>query len=700
MAALDALYDNPAAMPDPSGDGYEGEDHPDQHVFTLDELQARILVTNLADDPDRPMSDEELTKIGSRVVRETKIDDDSRESWRKRTEAGFSLAMQENKAKTFPWANAANIQFPLMTTAAIQFAARAYPAIVAGNDVVKAQITGADPQGLKRARADRVAAHMSWQCLTEMPEWEPGVDRMLHALPIMGCVFKKTYFDPTLGRNRSDYVSAFDFIVNSSALSIEVAPRCTHRITLYPYQIEERFRSGVFRKFKYGSPSPSDTEKKQGQAPVDPNDDDAPHEFYEQHRRLDLDDDGYSEPYIVTVHKDTEEVCRIVAGYGEDGIIVDKSNGKIVAIEPRKFFTKIPFIPNPEGGFYDVGFAWLLSPLNRAIDTIINQLLDAGTLANTGGGFIGSQLRLKGGTMRFSPGEYKEVDVPGGIVKDNIVSLTFPGPSEVLFKLLGMLIESGREVASVKDVLTGDAPGGGANTPATTTLALIEQGLKVFTAIYKRIHRGMKEEFGKLYKLNRQYFDPTMYAAFTDIPEISADDYKGDPIDIIPVSDPSMVSDMQKLARAEFLERFKESPGMNPMAINQRQLEAAGIPNIEELFAKQQGPTPEALAHYAELEATIANMNAKTQQMEAQAVLLLAQAEQLEPAAQLEAIKVWISSFTAHNDAAQGATQPGGEGKPPTKMPIKPPLLNAPMPGAPTPGVSAPMAANAGVAPQ
>lgn len=664
----------------------------------INELERRMSVVNIATELDKS----ELKKIGSKVVRETEIDDDSRDSWRKRTEAGMKLALQENKAKTWPWANAANIQFPLMTTAAIQFAARAYPAIVAGNDVVKAQITGADQNGQKRAKADRIADHMSWQCLTEMTEWEPGVDTMLHALPIMGCAFKKTYFDPTLGRNRSDYVNAFDFIYNMSAPSIDIAPRLTHRIFLYPYEIEQRVRAGVFIGDKAYLAPPTQTDEGKtriGGAQPNPEDDDAPREFYEQHRRLDLDDDGYSEPYIVTVHKDSETVCRIVAGYDMDGIIVDHGTGKLMAIEPKRFFTKIPFIPNPEGGGYDVGFAWLLSPLNRAIDSIINQILDAGTLANTGGGFIGSQLRLKGGSLRFAPGEYKEVDVPGGVVKDNIVTLTFPGPSPVLFQLLGMLIESGREVASVKDVLTGEAPVG--NTPATTTLALIEQGLKVFTAIYKRIHRAMKEEFGKLYKLNIQYFDPTQYAAFTDVPEISADDYKGDPVDIVPISDPSMVSDMQKLARAEFLERFKGQPGVDPMAITRRQWDAAGIQDQEELLLpQQQGPSPADLAHYAELEATIANLNSKTELAQAQAVLALAQAEQLEPAQQLAAIKVWIDSFTAHNDAAQGAqgSPPTGGGTPAT--PIKPPLLNAPMPGTPPPTAMTPMAAKAGITPQ
>lgn len=673
------------------GEGYgaDGEQQvaPENILHTL---LTRAEALNLAKD----MKPEELTEIGSRVCREAQIDEDSRNLWKQRTQKGMDLALQESKAKTFPWPNAANIKAPLMTVSAIQFNARAYPAIVAGNDVVKAQITGADPGGHKRARADRVSAHMSWQCLTEMKEWEPQIDSMLTALPIVGCAFKKTYRDAALNRNRSDYCSAFDIIVNMAAPSLEVAPRITHEFSLYPYQIEERIRTGQFLKFDYGTVNATGEDERPNRR-TDPQDEDAPHLFYEQHRRLDLDEDGYAEPYIVTVHKETEETCRITAGYDADGILVDQGTGKVIAIEMHQYFTKVPFIPNPDGGFYDVGFAWILAPLNNAVNTVINQILDAGTLANTGGGFIGSQLRLKGGTIRFNPGEFKEVDVPGGVVKDNIVPLTFPGPSEVLFKMLGLLIEMSKEVANVKDVLTGEAPPG-ANTPATTTLALIEQGLKVFTAIYKRIHRAMKEEFGKLYKLNCQYFDPQMYAAFTDVPEVSADDYKGDPLDIIPVSDPTMVSDMQRLARAEFLQRYIGMQGVNSMAIVQRQWEAAGIANIEELIAPQQGPPPEMLAKVAQLTAEIEQMHANTDNLKAQAIKTLAEAEGLGADKQLNIYRAMLDTISAHNDAQVAATPDGANAqgqRPPAPKNIRSPMdiLGPPQPvtGQPRPSMVA-----------
>lgn len=641
MANVYDMQDDEPTFPMGLPSDYEPkDDNADEQVDVLTELLRLKDVPNIADE----LSKGQLSKIGSDVDEGVQIDLDSREEWETRTKAGMDLALQKAGPKSFPWPGAANIRYPLMTTASIQFAARAYPAIITDNAVVKSQVLGPDPTGERKGIADRVSAHMSWQCLTEMEEWEPDVDRMLHNLPIVGCAFKKTYFSPELGRNRSDFVSAINLIVNFDAPSLAVAPRITHLFTLYPDQIESRVRSGAFVEFDYQPPA------------AESMDDDAAQEFWEQHRRVDLDDDGYAEPYIVTVHKETKQVCRIKANWDEDSIRVNPQTGAVIGIDPIQYFTKIPFIPHPDGGFYDVGFAWLLSPLNEAINTVINQLLDAGTLANTGGGFIGSGLRLKGGTLRFSPGQYMEVDVPGGTAKDNIVPLTFPNPSPVLFQMLGLLIESGKDVASVKDVLTGQEPR--ANTPATTTIAMIEQGLKVFTAIYKRIHRSLKDEYAKLYRLNQKYLDPEMQQAFaSEGPPVNPGDYKGKPSDIIPVSDPMMVSDMQKMARAEFLKGFL-GQGLNDGAILNRIFSAAGIENIPELMPQpKQGPTPQELAGYAQLEAEVNDKNAAAELKRAQAMKAIADAEAVEPGQQLEIYRSFLETFKAKHDAAMAQKQ-------------------------------------------
>lgn len=645
MVRLNEAWEEDEAMlgtedPSPDRDDRIQDEEDSDPVDVLNELQRLMNVPNIADE----LTEDQLGKIGQQVCDGAETDDQSREEWKARTRAGMDLALQKASPKSWPWQNAANIRFPLMTTAAIQFAARAYPAIIMDNQVVKSQVLGADPTGERRAIADRVAAHMSWQCLTEMPEWEPDVDKMLHNLPIVGCAFKKTYFSPEKARSCSPFISAFDLIVNAKAASLEVAPRITHEFSLYPNEIESRRRSGAFIEFDYQPPEES------------PDDKQAAQKFWEQHCRYDLDDDGYEEPYIVTCHKETKKVVRVVANYDEDTIRIDPATGKVIVIDPIQYFTKIPFIPHPDGEFYDVGFAWLLSPLNEAINTVINQLLDAGTLANTGGGFIGSGLRLKGGTLRFSPGEYKEIDVPGGTAKENIVPLTFPEPSAVLFQMLGLLIESGREIASVKDVLTGESKG--ANASPTTTIALIEQGLKVFTAIYKRIHRALKDEYAKLFRLNQKYMDEAALAAFRyDGPPIQVEDYKGRPSDIIPVSDPTMVSDMQKMARAQFLQGFLADPRLDAMEIYRRLFTAAGIENVPTLFAKQQGPTPDQLAAYAELEAKVNDMNASADEKRARALKAIAEAEAVEPGQQLEIYRAFLDAFAAKTGAEQSQQQ-------------------------------------------
>jgi chaperonin GroES len=639
-------------------DDYTDESQQQQpQADPLTRLQQLAKVPNLAIDNDIfQLTPDKLTAMGQKVCRETRIDESSRAEWEKRVRAGMDLALQNAKPKTFPWPGAANVRFPIMTSAAIQFAARAYPAIIMGAKVVRCEIMGADPGGTKKARGERICAHMSWQLLKRMKEWESDVDRMMHAIPIIGCGFKKTFFSPDLGRPRSDYVSAFDLIVNHSAKSLATAPRVTHCFELYPHEIAERILSGTFRSFDYGI------------AEGGGDDEDAPHKFLEQHRRWDLDGDGYTEPYIITVHKQTQQVCRVRANWDADTIRMFP--GKIVGIDPVEYFTKIPFVPNPDGGFYDIGFGWLLSPLNESINTVINQLLDAGTLANTGGGFIGSGLRLKGGTLRFSPGEYKEVDVSGSTARDNVVPLTFPGPSPVLFQLLGLLIDAAREVASVKDVLTGEVSA--QTMQPGTALALIEQGLKVFTSIFKRIHRGLGEEYQKLYAINRKYFDQEEYEMFQDAPQLSAEDYQGDPMDIVPVSDPSMVADMQRIARAEYLERYKGQPGMNTMAITRRQLESVGVENIEELFEQQKAAPPEALAALARLTAEIEETYSKIDLNKARVIESIARAEAEEPGQQLEAYKIFFKAMA-------DMRKPQGEGgKPAGPMPQPPPQLGGP----------------------
>lgn len=664
------------------------EDQPDieQHQKLLRWADA----INIADDLD----DSKLGEIGQKVVREYKIDETSRADWLDKTHHAMDLAMQVAEEKQYPWPKAANVIFPLMTTAAIQFAARAYPAIVSGRNVVKGVVIGSDagipavgpdgqlmigpdgqPQwlqkpGEKRIRAEKIGEHMSWQLLDEQKEWEAETDQLLHVLPICGCVFRKTYFDPSRGRNMSLMVNPFDVAINYHAKSLEIAPRVTEKIRLYPVEIKEMERAGLFREIEYTG------------APNQDGDDDAPQMFLEQHRNLDLDDDDFPEPYIVTVHEDTSRVVRIRARFEASGVHFSKLDHRINKIEPIHYYTKYDFLPNPDGGVYGLGFGQLLRPINEAVNTTLNMLLDSGHLANTGGGFIGKGLSMNTGAMRFVPGEYKMVNVPGSVVKDSIVPLQFPGPSMVLFQLLGLMIESGKEIASIKDVLTGEQQQH--NVPATTTLALIEQGLKTFTAIYKRVHRSLKDELEKLYRLNGIYLPvETSYRSGAEWKTIRQEDYqKGSGVE--PVSDPTMVSDMQRMAKAQFLMQFAPDPMFNGMEIRRRILDAAMIERVDSLLLPNPPPNPQVVAKGMELQIKAQREKAAELKDLANAILFFAQADQAVGDTHLAWVGQQLDAWKAQFEAAASGQGGGGEGGPP------------PVPGAPqAPGMPPPMPSHA-----
>lgn len=539
------------------------------------DLIANISSPNLAFE----LSDDELARLGRKVVEEYEIDLESRKAsgWDDRNDKAIKLAMQVKEEKTFPWPGAANIKYPLITTAAIQFAARAYPAIVDGWNVVKGKVLG-EPSEEKRERAERIGQHMSWQLLEDMPEWEGDTDRLLHMLPVVGVMARKTWFDPVSGRNRTELISPDRFVVNYWAK--DDCARETQEIDVYPHECLERFRSEVWREI-----------------PLEVHDDsNAPECFLEQHRLWDMDGDGYPEPYIVTVHKDTGKVVRVVARYDETGVTFN-AKGEVVRIEPIRYFTKYEFIPSLDGSWYSIGFGSLLHSLNETINATINQLLDAGTLSNTQGGFLGSGVKVKSGNAGFKPGEWKKTESDGGTLRDNIVPLPVQGPNAVLFSLLGMMVEAAKDITATKDILTGET--GQSNTPVGTTLAMIEQGLKVFTAIYKRVHRSLKRELGQLYRLNAVYLDEQAYFDFQDKQEaIARQDYALEGVDVIPVSDPTIVTDMQRMGRAQFLiATFRGDPNIDQRELDRRVLNAASVDDIDTLMPepKPTPPPPEAL---------------------------------------------------------------------------------------------------------
>lgn len=575
---------------------------------TTDEQSISQLIdqTNIAEH----LTDDELNEIGNDAFTGYAYDLDSRSEWEQCLDEWLKLAKQIKEEKSYPWPKASNVKYPLLSTAAMQFAARAYPSLVpSSGKIVYGKVIGKDPKGEKLERATRVSTFMSWQLLEEMEGWEEGMDKLLIMLPVMGTVFKKTYWDPIDETNCSKVILPKDLIVNYWAKSLKRAERISEYIEMSPRKLKERQNAGLFLDIDLGQAVlPEARSDADTHAPAQ--DETTPYILIEQHTFLDLDDDGYKEPYIVTFHKDSKKVLRIVANYDKDAIKLN-DGGKVIKIDPVQYYTKFGFIPNPDGGFYDIGFGVLLGPINESVNTLINQLVDAGTLNNLQGGFLGKGLRLRMGETRFMPGEWKAVNATGDDLRKQIVPLPSKEPSNVLVQLMGTLISSGKELASVAEIFVGKMPG--QNTPATTTMATIEQGMKVFTAVYKRLYRSLAEEFKKLYRLNQIYVNPDTEVSVLDS-AVGPDDFNSKDYDIVPGADPTAISQTEKLMKAQGLaELLSMAPGiLDPVKVVYRILDAQEQPSWQELINPQvlqsgqmppPAPDPKMLEMQAKLQA-------------------------------------------------------------------------------------------------
>ena len=545
---------------------------------------------------------EDLATIGLTIVKDFDNDLISRSSWEKRTEASLKLALQVAETKNFPWPNASNVKFPLITIAALQYHARSYPVLIDSDLPVKCRVVGDDKDGLRALRSTRVEQHMSYQLLEEDEDWESEMDKVLITQPIIGCAFKKTYYDPIRKHNISENVLAKDLVVNYWTKSLETANRVTHILQMSKNEIYERVARGLwcdvsegrqqtFSSVAMGNGLQNAQDKAQGMSPPEPNDTSTPIEILEQHCHIDFDDDGYAEPYIVYVRRDNKTVARIVARY-TDADIERNDKDVILSIKAEQYFTKYPFVPSPDGGFYDLGFGVLLGPLNESINTIVNQLVDAGTMANTAGGFLSRGIKLRGGNYSFNPMEWKHVDTTGDDLRKGIVPLPVREPSQVLFTLLNLLINYGERIGGSVDILSGQNPG--QNTPAETTRTMAEQGMKIFNGIFKRTHRSLKQEFRKLYRLNQIFVtDNTQYVSNAKSQGIVlASDYDGPVTDVMPTADPSVTSDAQRVAQANAVaQRVAATPGLyNRYESEYTLLKAMKITNIDKILPDPKGP--------------------------------------------------------------------------------------------------------------
>ncbi len=674
----------------------ETEVAPRQGITLTDILTPNI---NLAE----YIEENELNRIGQNVIRDVEIDEKSRGDWNDRYDRWLDIAMQVRTPKNSPWAGAANIKYPVLTTSSIRFQAEAYPVIVDGSNLVKGRVLGPDPDGKKRSRADRMGQHMTWQLLYRMPGWEEDTDKLLLMLPITGTVIRKTYYDSIENANCSEMIPAKDFIVHYYAKSLETAPRYTHVIKYHPYEVQEKIAAGLWLEIDVDAED------------ADADDDQAIVEFYEQHRTIDLDGDGYPEHYVVTTNKEGQ-VARIVPCFGPEDVLITSESFpnpvklaelidaggsmdmiediRVVRIKRRQYFTKYGFIPSPDGAFYDLGFGSLLDDITQTIDTTLNQLLDAGALQNAQGGFLGDGVQIRSGDKPFRLGEWKRVNVTGGTLRENIVPLQLPGPSPVLFTLLQFLMQGAKDITSVNDVMTGQ---GTANQPATTTLALIEQGQKILRGIFKRIHRAFGNELRILRRLNRDYLDEEEYfnlndpepemgedgqpmmgedgkPVTTNVAQIGREDYADEDLDVIPVSDPGQISDMQKMARSEAeWQSFNGDPLVNQVALRRRRMEVLGVKDVKEMLeVPPPQPDPKVVTDAAKIELGHAQLKAKAPVDAATAAekFMNAAGKAVEiglipDAAVLAAAAVEETQEEEHGEPANGPADTGGMEEPP-----------------------------------
>jgi len=573
------LPSQPQALP-----GQMGSQPEEQEVSStpVDQLRAMIESANIAE----KVEDEQLRKIGADALEGYLQDVESRKAWENAMEEWTKLATQVREEKTYPWPKASNVKYPLLTTAAMQFAARAYPSLLPSDGkIVKSVVIGKDPDGTKYQQADRVSMYMSYQLMHEVTGWEESMDKMLIMLPVVGTIFKKTYWDSITKKVKSDVILPKNLVVNYWAKSLAEAERVSQVIEISPRLLKERQLAKVFLDIDLGSvPTP---ERKDGK-PIPPNDTTTPYTIIEQHTYLDLDKDDYPEPYIVTFHLESGKVLRIAARFDDKTVTMDDAGKKIIKIEPIEYFTKFGFIPNPDGSFYDLGFGVLLGPINEAVNSLINQLIDSGTLNNMQSGFLGKGLKVRLGETKFMPGEWKAVNSTGSDLKQQIVPLPSKEPATVLFQLMGSMISSGKELASVAEIFVGKMPG--QNTPATTTMATIEQGMKVFTAVYKRLYRALGEEFQKLFAINAAYLNPNTYQEIINI-TVGPDDFSQTQYKICPGADPTAISQTEKLIKAQGLHEMLSLGILDPVKVGLRMLEAQEQPNIQDLLLPQVAQT-------------------------------------------------------------------------------------------------------------
>jgi hypothetical protein len=529
------------------------------------------------------MDDGELQSLASEIISLVDADINSRKDWAEAYVKGLEVLGMKYEERTEPWNGACGVYSPLLTEAAVRFQSELITETFPAQGPVKTKIIGAIDR-LKEEAAERVREDMNNWLTEEMVEYRPEHERLLFNLGLAGSGFKKIYADPNLERPAAPFIPAEDMIIPYGASNIYNAERVTHVMRKTENEVKKLQAAGFYKEVALGEPVKffTDVEKKKAEEQGYTLNDDDRYQFLEVHLDWDLagyeDPDGIARPYVITIEKGSSEVMAIRRNWNED----DEKKRK------RQHFSQYTYIPG--FGPYGIGLISLVGGYARAGTSIIRQLVDAGTLSNLPGGLKSRGLRIKGDDTPIAPGEFRDVDIPSGSVRDNIMPLPYKEPSQVLAGLLERITEEGRRLAAIADLKVSDMS---AQAPVGTTLAILERQLKTMGAVQARVHDSLKMEF-KLLKAVIRDFTPSDYAYTPEGGNRKAKQSDYDQVEIIPVSDPNAATMAQRIMQYQAaLQLAQGAPQIYDLPqLHRQMLEVLGIKNAEKLVPVEDDQKP------------------------------------------------------------------------------------------------------------
>jgi hypothetical protein len=525
-----------------------------------------------------------LQQLADDLLGDFQNDIDSRKDWLQTYVDGLELLGMKIEDRTEPWEGACNVYHPLMTETLVKFQAETMTETFPASGPVKTQIVGKQTKEKEEA-AERVKDDMNYQLTEMMPEYRPEHERMLWGLGLAGNAFKKVYFDPSLNRQAAVFIPAEDIVVPYGASNLETAERVTHVMRKTKNELRKLQVSGFYRDIDLGDPDIvlDEVEKKIAEKMGFNATEDDRFKLLEMHVNLDIpeledSEDGIGLPYVVTIEKNSSTILAIRRNWDPEDELKQK----------RQHFVHYGYIPG--FGFYCFGLIHLIGAFAKSGTMILRQLVDAGTLANLPGGMKSRGLRIKGDDTPIAPGEWRDVDVPSGAIRDNILPLPYKEPSQVLQSLMNQIIDEGRQFASAADIQVADMS---ANTPVGTTLAILERKLKVMSAVQARIYYAMKQEFKLLAGIIRDY-TPEEYTYEPEVGDRMAKKSDYDMVEVIPVADPNAATMSQKVVQYQAVMQMAQA---NPQIydlpeLNRQMLEVLGIKNIGKLIPSEEDQKP------------------------------------------------------------------------------------------------------------